>query len=960
MDINNVNNEKTNSPDEELEWDEIDHDEVLKNLNIKKEKEQKLLAKQQIVYQSKTNDEDGNYFDNQQSKKNEKQQNQNKQSSSGKGQDNYVQLFSHKDLIRIKNFTNSSSTFHHLLYETYGHFDKFISTHDQEGIPHENIVELLNIDAALLSIPFDSHNNFLLKGICASSAFWSQLLLFLREFMESKHHNLTFLIQVDMKTFFVNLEIIFHKILLNDLLNSSMEKVFQEVVAILEDNINVTEWSKPGRFLDIKTEYENNKNVFQIYDIYPTLKDINCTEESMFLANIIDGEYSNISHYLQVNLPLLKEDFLSRFRDGINEFKKMETVRRNTITNNIVIYPEAKITVHNRLIHETKCQLITAEFKISRIDNIDFHKRFFNGQLLCFTTSKEFTDLVVAIVNNCDPKELKKGIVSIELIRTENTGNIFEQDFFMLEATALFEPYFRVFNVLKNLNESNFPFADQILKVKDVDKFPEYLNRINDVYNYKNHNFNIKNITEWPSHKKLHLKQMQLKAVHKAITSKFTTIQGPPGTGKTFVGLEILNILLNNTSETILIITQTNHALDKFLLGAMEFTDNIVRLGRQSKCEKLEQFTIKINSPLESKHYYEKLQYDYRQEVGKFSTAKTEEEFNRIRENISRLSKMIEELNQLSAFCSINKKRIIGMTTSYAAKGNAVVKMINAGIVIVEESSEVLESHIVASLTKQTKQLIMIGDYLQLRPLTNSYELTKKYHFNISLFERLMRNKSNFVTLDVQLRMSTEICNLVRSTIYPELKDCCNIDSYPKVKGTEQSLFCFNHKFPESEHGGVTSKENKTEVEFIVKLCVYLVAAGNDTNDITILTVYAAQAEKIKYRLKKCPTLKSTINVAVLDAYQGEENKIILLSLVRSNDRNEIGFLNLNNRISVILSRAKYGFFIIANMDCLAKNKTWKKVYKILKSQNAIADYFPINYNNDILKIKTPEEFPAI
>lgn len=655
----------------------------------------------------------------------------------------------------------------------------------------------------------------------------------------------------------------------------------------------------------------------------------------------------------------MKEDFISRFRDGLNEFKKMETITRTTITSNIIIHQDVKIKVHKRLIYENECQLITAEFVVYKYDIINLQKRFFNGQLLCFTTSKEFTDLVVAVVNNRDQIELQNGIVSIDVIRSENIKNMFEQDFFMFEPTAFFDPYFRVFNVLKNLNDSNFPFADQILKLENVDKHPAYINRVNMVYNYQNQNFNINKKVEWPSPETLHLEPMQHEAVRKAITSKFTIIQGPPGTGKTFVGLEILNILLNNTSETILIITQTNHALDKFLLGAMQFTENIIRLGRQSKCEELEQFTLKLITPLESKQYFKKLQYEYRQEIAKFSTAKTEKEFMTIRENISRHHKMIEELNQLSTFCSMHSKRIIGMTTSYAAKGNAIVKLINAGIVIVEESSEVLESHIVACLTNQTKQLIMIGDHLQLRPLTNSYELTKKYHFNISLFERLIRNDSNFISLDVQMRMSTEICNLVRSTIYPQLKDGSNVVNYPKVKGTEQSLFCFNHKFPESEHGGEMSKENKLEVEFIVKLCAYLVSAGNDVNDITILTVYAAQAQKIKNRLKGFPKI-STVNVSVVDAFQGEENKIILLSLVRSNNNKEIGFLYLDNRISVILSRAQYGFFIIGNIDCFIQKKTWKNVMKTLTKQNSIANYLPIKYKNKILKITTSEEFPAI
>lgn len=659
-----------------------------------------------------------------------------------------------------------------------------------------------------------------------------------------------------------------------------------------------------------------------------------------------------MSHYLQVNLPLLKEDFVSRLRLGISEFKEMESITSIWKTPNIIVHPKVKIGPQSHL--------IAAKFG-HKLDTSELKNRFYQGQLLCFTTTKEVTDLVVAVVNH-DRKELQERFVSIELIRSENIENMFDKVFFMFEPTTFFDPYFRVFNVLKNLNEANFPFADQILKVKDDDIYPTYNKRVNIVYSYQNHNFNINKKREWPSPEKLNLEPMQLKAIQKAITSKFTIIQGPPGTGKTFIGLEILNILLNNTSETILVITQTNHSLDKFLLGAMQFTDNIVRLGKQSKCEKLDQFALKYKkSPIEAQQYYNKLKSEHRQEIGMLSTATTEKEFEEIREYSYRHNKMIEELNVLSSFTSINKKRIIGMTTSYAANGNGILKMINAGIVIVEESADVLESHIIASLTNHTKQLILIGDHLQLRPLTNSYELTKKYHYNISLFERLIRNGLDFLTLDVQMRMSTEICNLVRGTVYSQLKDAAYVGHYPEVKGTEKSLFCYNHKFPESEHGGETSKENKIEAEFIVKLCLYLVSSGNNASDITIITLYAAQAKKIETRLKNFSKEISNIKVAILDGFQGEENKIILLSLVRSNKNNNVGFLSNSNRISVILSRAQYGLFIIGNMDCLSKAcNMWKKVRNILIEQNSIDKYLPINYKNNILNIKTPEEFPAI
>jgi superfamily I DNA and/or RNA helicase len=85
--------------------------------------------------------------------------------------------------------------------------------------------------------------------------------------------------------------------------------------------------------------------------------------------------------------------------------------------------------------------------------------------------------------------------------------------------------------------------------------------------------------------------------------------------------------------------------------------------------------------------------------------------------------------------------------------------------------------------------------------------------------------------------------------------------------------------------------------------------------------------------------------VTVVDNYQGEENKIILLSLVRSNVDQKIGFLSLENRVNVALSRAKHGLYIVGNMECLSapnNGKMWKSVKQTLAQQNAIGQAFPI------------------
>lgn len=626
------------------------------------------------------------------------------------------------------------------------------------------------------------------------------------------------------------------------------------------------------------------------------------------------GEYENVAHYLQVHLPLLKEDFLSKLRSGIQQLSSMDSITSIVKTQNIFIFPNVQIKEMNKFMWNMNCRMIVVKLNVQQNSTINWSRRFFNGQLLCFSSSKEFNDLVIATVLNREsaPKE-----IIVEIVKTENMSEIFDRDLVMIEPTTFFEPYHRVFNVLKNHNEVNFPFKSQILKLDKSKKFPIYQH--SDRYTYKDFTFTVADLNSWPTHDLLNLEAMQMKAVQAAVTNDFTIIQGPPGTGKTFTGLEILRILLENTNETILVLTQTNNALDKFLLGASKFTDSIARMGGQCKCEELEKFVAKSSTPFESKKYTKKLQAQHRED------------------KISAHHRLIEEIHQLNAFCSINDKRVIGMTTTFAARSTSINKMLKPGIVIVEEASEVLESHVLVSLTRETKQLIMIGDHQQLKPLTNSYELAKNFNFNVSLFERLIRNDFDFITLDVQMRMSTDICDLVRGTIYKSLKDGASVSNYPLVKGMTRNFFCVYHSNPETVGDGETSKENQFEAKYIVDLCEFLIAKGNDAAQITILTAYAAQAQRIRKILKH-----SAVRVAVLDAYQGEESEIILLSLVRSNSRRDIGFLSTENRIAVVLSRAKFGFYIVANMDCLAgASVVWKTIREILMEKEAIGEKIP-------------------
>ena len=122
------------------------------------------------------------------------------------------------------------------------------------------------------------------------------------------------------------------------------------------------------------------------------------------------------------------------------------------------------------------------------------------------------------------------------------------------------------------------------------------------------------------------------------------------------------------------------------------------------------------------------------------------------------------------------------------------------------------------------------------------------------------------------------------------------------------------------------SKMNRHEAKYISRLCSYLLQQGYEPGQITVLTPYSGQMFLIKRDMPK--NKFDGVRICVLDNYQGEENDIILLSLVRSNKEGKLGFLGVENRICVALSRAKMGFYIIGDFTMFGANAIWANILK--------------------------------
>ncbi|KAL9003978.1 MAG: hypothetical protein Q9188_003184 [Gyalolechia gomerana] len=211
----------------------------------------------------------------------------------------------------------------------------------------------------------------------------------------------------------------------------------------------------------------------------------------------------------------------------------------------------------------------------------------------------------------------------------------------------------------------------------------------------------------------------------------------------------------------------------------------------------------------------------------------------------------------------IGRKRIIGCTTTAAAKYAKELLNARPGIILVEEAGEILESHILTALSSNTKHLVLIGDHQQLRPKVNNYALTvgigDGYDLNKSLSERLVVGGYPHTTLAKQHRMRPEISDLVKRLMYPDLLNDAKTLDRPHIRGFQSDVVFFNHNYPEvqannladrRDEGSKISRQNIFEAEMALKTVRYLAQQGYGTDKQVVLTPYLGQLGLLLKHLK--------------------------------------------------------------------------------------------------------------
>ncbi|KAL7906401.1 P-loop containing nucleoside triphosphate hydrolase protein [Trichoderma velutinum] len=377
------------------------------------------------------------------------------------------------------------------------------------------------------------------------------------------------------------------------------------------------------------------------------------------------------------------------------------------------------------------------------------------------------------------------------------------------------------------------------------------------------------------------------------------------------------------------------------------------------------------------------------------------DEFAQLAETANNLYRQIDSLFKESKRNVVKNRRIIGCTTTGAAMYQSIIRAASPDIVLVEEAGEILEAHVITSLSPSVKQLILIGDHKQLRPKVNNYNLTVEkgegFDLNVSLFERLIRQGHQYAVLQEQHRSHPDISQFARLLSYPELKDVPKTHDYKPIRGLRKRVVFVHHEHPEEQLNNVSdrrdptskaSKKNTFEANMVLKTVKYLSQQGYRSEDIVVLTPYMGQLSLLRHTLSEIndPYLneldthdlvraglmtqaaskaaKAKLRLSTVDNYQGEESDLVIVSMARSNKNGDIGFLVACERLVVLMSRAKHGIILYGNMNTFLASKKggelWKKYFDAMKEKGFLFDGLPVHceqHPDRLSVLQKPQDF---
>ena len=462
------------------------------------------------------------------------------------------------------------------------------------------------------------------------------------------------------------------------------------------------------------------------------------------------------------------------------------------------------------------------------------------------------------------------------------------------------------------------------------------------------------------------LNPAQERAVNEVLWAKnVAVVHGPPGTGKTTTLVEAINETLMRESQ-VLVCAQSNMAVDWISEKLIDRGINVLRIGNPTR----------VNDKMLGFTYERKFEAhpDYPQ-LWSIRKAIRELRNNRKRgsesyhQKMDRLKSRATELEIRIHTSLFGEARVVASTLVGA--GSRVMEGQKFTTLFIDEAAQALEAACWIAI-RRASRVILAGDHCQLPPTVKSIAALRG-GLGKTLMERIVENKPEVVTLlKVQYRMNEEIMRFSSDWFYggqveaaPQIKYRGILDydnpmvwidtsddtmtaasgstaiegnqtSVPSVEGKEDS---FHEQFVGSSFGRI----NKGEAELTLKtLKDYFTKIGrqrvlDERIDVGIISPYRAQVQFLRSLIKKREFFKpyrSLVSVNTVDGFQGQERDVILISLVRSNEEGQIGFLRDLRRMNVAITRARMKLIILGNVRTMTRHPFYKKLWDSLSTDS--------------------------
>lgn len=467
------------------------------------------------------------------------------------------------------------------------------------------------------------------------------------------------------------------------------------------------------------------------------------------------------------------------------------------------------------------------------------------------------------------------------------------------------------------------------------------------------------------------LNPTQERAVNEVLWAKDVAIvHGPPGTGKTTTLVEAINETLMRESQ-VLVCAQSNMAVDWISEKLVDRGINVLRIGNPTRVnDKMLGFTYERR--FESHADYPQL-WAIRKAIRELRKNRKKGSEN-YHQKMDRLKSRAAEIELRINAELFGEARVIACTLVGSA--HHLLEGMKFGTLFIDEAAQALEAACWIPM-RRASRVILAGDHCQLPPTVKSIAALRA-GLGKTLMERIAENKPEVVTLlKIQYRMNDEIMRFSSDWFYggkvesaPQIKyrsvldydhpitwiDTSNEENQITIEGedapedsasTSSSVSAANQNsdlnFKEQFVGESFGRINKAEAELtLLTLAEYFTKIGKqrvleERIDVGIISPYRAQVQYLKKLIKKYEFFKPyrrLISVNTVDGFQGQERDVILISLVRSNDEGQIGFLKDLRRMNVAMTRARMKLIILGNKNTMTKHPFYKKLWEYVEAIN--------------------------